>query len=467
MSLLTKRIPTLMAILLLLGLAIGGAYYYWQNRPVASEEAKPIEVRITNIADNKFTVSWTTKSRMTGEIEWGEVGAKLANRARDDRDTGETSGEYLTHHITLAGLQPNTAYAFRILSGKGNRFDNNGSPYSVSTGPVITTTPIADSFYGQVESSGGKPPLEAIAYIAIPGGAPLSTLIKSGGGYSVSLSTARTEDLTEYVAYDPAATVVSVTVVDGIKDGGAMVSLANAAPVPTIMMGEQQDFRTSAATIAQVEPQPQEGTESAEEQTSETPTTPTIFNVEPLGEVPEPTGEVILLNPLEEGEDVATVRPEFFGVGAPETVLSITVHSTTPYSDTVVVDDNGDWVWSPPADLEPGEHTITIAYIDAQGLEQVLTRNFFVGAALAAEPAFEATPSGSTSSPTPTPKPSVTPAPSSSSQYETSPTPAPSVRESMPSTEGGVPVTGIASPTVLTGLIGFAIMVVGALLLAL
>lgn len=462
MALLSKRIPTILALLLLFaGLGFGG-WYLITNRPVVVEGERPKNVRITNVADNKFTVSWTTTESTQGAVEWGEVGQKLNKMGVDDRDSAGSSGKYLTHHVTVSELQPETSYAFRILSGEQKtRFDNNGAPYSLTTGPTIAVTPVAVSFYGQVETEAGQPSGGAIIYITVPGAAPISVLTKASGSYSTSLTTIRTSDLSEYVAHDPKATVISILATDGKKESNVSVSTTNAAPVPTIVMGKTHDFRTQAeAVVAEVTPT---GEAIAE--------TPTVFNVEPLGEVPDSGGQVVLLNPAEEGEQVATTQPEFFGIGPAATVISITVQSTTPYSDTLVVDEFGEWSWSPPADLTPGEHTVTIAYVDLAGIEQVLSRTFTVAPAMAQSVAFEATPSGSTTtkSPSPTPKPS--PLASSSSQFETSPSPSPivyaSVREGLPSTESGVPVSGVMAPTVLTALMGFAIVVIGALLLAL
>jgi len=463
MQILSKRIPTIIALILLVVAMGGGWWYLNKERPVATADEKPQAVRVTNVADNKFSVTWTTSGVTVGEIEWGVAGEKLSHLASDDRDTTKEPQKYQTHHITISELQPSTQYVFRIISGeKKVRFDDNGSPYKVQTGPSIAITPPAHSFYGQVETETGQPLGGAIVYLLIPGAAPVSVLTKSSGGYSLSLSTIRAADLTKYVSYDPKATVVGVTVTTGKVESSASVATANAAPAPTIVMGRDNTLPAKEPQVAQVEEASQEA------KTVQTGETPTVFNVEPLGEVPGESGQVILLSPTEEGETVATDRPEIFGVGPAQTVISITLHSATPYSDTVVVDSAGEWAWTPPANLEPGEHTLTIAYVDLAGLERVITRNFVVQPALAEEPAFEATPSAST---TPTPKPSATatfkPSPTPQIDVNSQATPAASPREVIPSTESGVPVSGVMTPTVLTVMLGFVIMVVGALLVAL
>jgi hypothetical protein len=190
-----------------------------------------------------------------------------------------------------------------------------------------------------------------------------------------------------------------------------------------------------------------------------------VFNVEPLGDGTRGggSGEVKLLNPAREGEVVATTLPEFRGVAPGSTVLAITVHSNTPYSDTVIASNDGTWAWSPPDELEPGEHVITIAYLDTDGIEQIIERTFTVSKALAQEgdPSFEATPSGSTASPSPSPSPSLKPSPTGSSVATASP------RVTTPSTQSGVPVSGVLEYTWLTAGLGLLVIVLGVTLLAL
>lgn len=455
MNLLTKRLPTILAILLLLGLAAGLAWYWQNSQPVVAEELRPQKVRISNVADSKFTVSWVTSEKVAGKVEYGAVGQKLSEVAMDERDSG-TAGQYRTHHVTVSGLQPSTQYAFRILSGENeSRFDNNGSPYSVSTGRVISATPPAATFYGQVELSDGQAAAGAIVYVALPNAQVASTIVKGSGNYSIPIATIRSSDGNSYATYEASTTAASVTVEDGSETATATVLMANSAPVPTMRMGQTHDFRAAAGTN-----QPSEEVPGVAEVVAEPIG---IFNVEPLAGSDGQTGGVKILNPGKEGEEVASTQPEFRGLAPKGAVLTITVHSSVPYSGTVQVDNDGTWEWTPPAELEDGEHTISIAYIDAQGVERTLTRMFTVSSALAqaGDPSFEATPSSTTKSPSPTP--SLSPSPTASSTASASASP----RVSNPSTESGVPVTGVFEVTLLTGLVGLVIMVLGAALLVL
>ena len=429
MNLLTKRFPTILGLLLLVAGIVGSVYYFRGQSTKIPEGVVPQKVRITNIADNKFSVSWTTSTATNGSVEYGQVGEKLTNKVSDERDTA-SPGLYQTHHVTIEGLQPSTQYALRILSGeKSVRFDNNGSPYTTMTGPVIGATPVSQNFYGNVELPSKQPAGGSLVYLTLPGAATASTVVSQSGNYAFTLSTMRSSDLRSYVKYDPAASIVSVTIESGKQQSVASVSLANSAPVPTITLGQNADFLN----------QPEAAPAVAEVQTA----APAIFNVEPLagqGEINEVgKAAVTILNPREAGEVLATLRPEFRGTGPAQTTLTIALTGQKAISDTVMVASDGTWSFDPAIDLKAGAQTITISYIADGGSTQKVERNFIISTSTAGlDPAFVSSPSAST-------------------------TP----RTVMPATDSGVPVTGVIENTLLTGALGVVIMVVGAALLAL
>ena len=156
---------------------------------------------------------------------------------------------------------------------------------------------------------------------------------------------------------------------------------------------------------------------------------------------------------LEAEETINTQQPEIIGRGPIGKELQITIESSQAYTDTITVDENGDWDWTPPEDLEPGDHTITITYQDDEGLLQTLSQTFTVLAAGSSQlPSFSATPSGE-ASPSSTPTPTLSP----------SPTPTLSARTALPSTEGGVPTSGYLTPTFLVFIMGLVLISFGTL----
>ncbi len=440
MSLLTKRIPTLFGLLLVVAMVAIGFYFYKNSNPKIASTITPQRVRITNVADNKFSVSWITETETLGVVEYGQVGEKLTKRGSDERDKSQTNGVYLTHHVTIEGLQPNSQYAFRIRSGESlTSFDNNGSPYAVTTGAVIGSTPVSKNFYGTIELPSKQSPQGTIVYVALPGAAVASTLVNDSGNYAVTLSTIRTSDLRGYAQFDPSATIATVTLESGKQQSTATVSLSNAAPVPTITLGKNVDFRNlpgveQTPVVAELIPKAE---------------TPTIFNVEPLTEENEinavGSANVTLLNPSVSGETISSLRPEFRGTGPKNTVLSIVLTGQKTMSEVVTIEADGTWSLSPKSDLKVGTQTITVAYLGSGGTEQQIEREFVIASpGLGGEPAFVATPSAS---------------------KKASPTPMASERAAMPATESGVPVTGVITNTIMLGLAGVFIIILGTVLL--
>ncbi|MFZ2199602.1 MAG: fibronectin type III domain-containing protein [Microgenomates group bacterium] len=440
MNLLAKRIPTILG-LVFIGVAVGAYFYFFQNKSgTTSQEIIPQKVKITNVADNKFSVSWVSKSPTQGYIEYGTVGSKIESKASDSRDNATTKGEFVTHHVSLEGLQPNTQYAFRIVSGdKATKFDNNGSPYTVTTGPVIGVTPKSINFYGSVQNPGKQPAGGSIIYLTLPGGSTNSVLIGETGNYAFTLSTMRSSDFKSYVEFDPSATIANIEVESGSATSIANVTLANSAPVPVITLGQNQDFLTIAdiPNIAEVKPQGE---------------IPSIFNVEPISgnDVNAiTTPSVTLTNPKEEGETLKTLRPEFRGTGPAGTALSIALTGQKAISDTLEIGVDKTWSWSPVIDLKTGKQKITVSYIASSGATTKIERGFTVStSSTGLDPAFVSSPSASLKA---SPKASATTTP----------------RAAMPATDSAVPVTGVIENTLLTAGLGIVIMVVGAVLLVL
>lgn len=454
MNIFRARLPTIVG-LLVLGVGIAAGIYVVNSRRVVvdMESYQPSAVRITNVADNKFSVSWVTDTAMMGRVIYGKVGEEIAQVAVDDRDTlgGGVSGNYTTHHISVEGLQPNTQYAFRIESGEeGVVYDDGGRPYIVTTGPVLTTTPPANSVYGEVRDQASLPAEGALVYLAIPGSVPLSTLVKSSGNWTVGMSTARTSDLLSYIEFDPKATVISISVESGKQQASATVNTANSAPVPLIVLGESYDFRQAPAVAQEVESEV-EASESADTGGEEVTIAEIsdddfsdlgVFNVAPLGDEADADTSVVILNPADEGEILATQRPDFRGTGPSGVELSILVGAKKTYSGLATVEADGTWSWSPTGDLDIGANTITITYQDTEGDTRATQRNFYVieGGDF---PAFEATPSGGT-----TPSPSPTPTPSPNTGGANNPSPSPSLSPSPSASASGSPKAS-ASPSPL------------------
>lgn len=423
--------PTALGLLILL-VALGVGLYWAKNKtaPTNVGAGAPKQVRLTNVVDTGFTVSWITDQATSGKIKLGTESNSLKTEVLDDRDqiSGET-GSFETHHLTSKNLKPNTKYWFKIDSG-GKSFDNQGKPFEVTTGPTLGSPPPADPIYGTVMTATQTPAEGSLVYINLANAAPLSALAKSGGHWAMSLSTARTSDLKSFLSYDTQATLVNLLVQGGRQGTApAITTTANDSPVPVIVLGQSHDFRAQASTLPDLTAPP--ATAGGQTATGFSALNPLIAQTQPA----TPSGTVTLENPGLDGEVINATQPAFIGSGPPGTVLAIEIHSTDSYTGTATINPDGDWEFIPPQGLSAGTHTITIAYLDSSGAEQTLSRSFVIAAAGESEaPAITATPSGAT---------------------------ADSGRTAMPSTSSGVPQPGAGDLSWLLFLAGLGLVIGG------
>src|SRR3989344_1851119 len=104
-----SNIPPVLGILAVVGGLVAGVVLL--NQPLrnlvgASPEETPKEVKITNVSDTGFVVSWLTDKSTSGYVQHGEK-EKPELVISDDRDQerGEI-GNYFTHLVTVKALKP-------------------------------------------------------------------------------------------------------------------------------------------------------------------------------------------------------------------------------------------------------------------------------------------------------------------------------------------------------------------------
>lgn len=446
------RIPTLLGLLTLL-LGVAGSVWLISSKQLlflkANSSEQPSYISLTNTTDTSFTVSWITDKPVSGTVIYGTDLNNLSQAAADDRDQESSKvSPYSTHHVTVGKfrpLTPSSTYYFIIQSG-GTVYDSQGKPYQTKTAPAIIgqAPTLSDTVSGKVVNSDGAPAVGTIVYLSLPNVAPQSTLTTASGNWVIPLTLARSSDLSGLATYDKVAGAAEFFVQGdtGEKTANASASLSNARPTPTITLGQTYNWIAS-----------QSG-ESPSPQPTSSPTSRGSFALEPLAPPSVSTREVTIVSPSS-GESVNTSRPAIVGTGPKGTRLSITVESPGKLSGSATVAADGTWTWSVPTDLPAGQHTLTITYTNPLGELRRLTKKFTVLAAESSLPAFVATPSGSIA-PTPTPTPTSTPRATSTPSPTPTPSPTTSPRVSLPSTESGVPVSGVSTPTL--GLIIFGLI---------
>jgi len=434
-----KKLPTILALLILLsGVTVGVFLVRREIRQTlqASPEITPKQVKVTNITDKSFSVSWITDGAVAGSIRFGPD-SEMGLTALDDRDaiSGNTDN-FTTHHISVKNLQPATKYSFKIIS-RDKEFDDNGQAYNLTTGPILKQPlPENDVAYGIILQADANPAEGAIVYLSLSNGVPQSTLTKNSGSWVIPLNTIRSDDLVSYLVYDPQASIENIFV-QGAGSGmaTAVTVTQNDNPTPNITLGQTYDFRQAPAeaTPPPAADQPQDRFDTAG--------------------LPSPTTKQLQIDNPQESEVLNTLQPEFWGSGPVGETLTIEIHSPENTTTQVAINQNGYWYWSPPQDLTPGKHTITISLPNGESISRLFT----VLAADAGEPpAFTSTPSA-TLTPTATPIASGTATPTPIVPTAT-PTTA---RTSMPSTDSGVPDSGVLTPTFVFSIMGIILIAAG------
>lgn len=428
-----NKIPTILGIIILLAGTFLGVFYLNMTQVFkigASPQTTPKDIRVSNISDNSATISWITDGETTDFLNWGTT---QNNVGRVEQEDGANS-KYFVHSITLTGLTANTNYFYRI-NANGTSYDSGGIPWQFTTGAVLNAGKTSFPISGSIFTSSGQPAKRALVYLNV-GGYIASTLTSDTGNFVLQLANIRSSDLQNYAQIDPGGTLLEISVQGG-SDGTASAQIfpQSANPVPAMVLGQVYDFKSRGPNSAGQNP-------GVNLQLPLSATPESKFNVDVSTGSAKPKS--VLLENITEGETVTSTQPQFFGKGPGGENITITVHSETPVTGSVQIPANGSWSWTPPSNLAPGAHTITISWVDVSGITRSLTRNFVVQAGEV--PAFTASGSGSTASPTPTVKPTATP------KATLIPTPA-STASAQP-----IPVTGELTPTLVLSIMGIVVM---------
>ena len=383
-----KRIPTLLAVLLL-AIGVGATSYLVQQRVIIFQNAAPPDtpqnIRITNISDSSFTVTYTTVTSVIGTVTVSE--GSTTQTILDDRD--EQSGvpkPYTVHSISIKDLKPDTTYSFKILSGT-TTYLNADKPFTLTTAPQITGSPNEQNpLAGKIVLPSGEKPQAALIFATTDNGQLLSTLLNPSGLYILPLNTMRTKDLSAPMHFT-SQSVMQLLITDGTATSNVSVGIGSINPVPPITLSQNYDFTMSTNPLA---------TGSAQK-SFPIFSTDTTFSASPEIIVPK------------SNQSFTDTQPQFSGTALPNKTVSITIHSSNAIQAQVTTNAAGNWTYRPTTPLTPGKHTITITTADQYGILKTIEQSFVVYAA-GSEVNQSATPSA-TLAPTATPTPTATTTP--------------------------------------------------------
>ena len=433
-----KKIPTILGLIILISGVFVGVFLTNQKTSFtskASGSCNPKNSQITNITNNAASISFVTESMCLSSLS-------VNNQTIENEAIISADQKSKIHYFDVINLNADTEYSFSIITN-GTSYKESSYTFKTATNPS-GPIPSSNLAWGRVFTPELKAAKKVMVFVNIPGASPLSALVTSLGNWNISLANSFNESKTG--RFTPTKNTSEEIIVIDQENQITQITgnTSNNDPTPDIILGQNQ-FSSSTVTY-------------------DTKTdTGSLSSVTPVSD----SKELDILNP-KENESISTQKPDFFGTGPINSTVKIEVHSSTIYNGEVTVNNNGSWNWSPPSNLEPGEHTITATVI-INGVEKVISRNFTV---LAADGniAYSASPSASiinTQTPTPTltitPTPTFTPTPTKTVIFTTS-TPTSTLNPTnIPitsiSTSSGIPKTGNTTPTILLLLIASSFIV--------
>jgi len=483
-SLWKRQIPTILGLSILVVALVAGLLFFSSGTgvfaPRATPQTTPKSIKLSNVTDSSFTVSFLTDESTAGFVKYGTETDSLGSQASDDRDQLSGSvGTFPLHHITIRGLQPNTTYYYSLGTGSQASFDNQGQPFTVKTAQRAGAPSAAKTIYGNILNENGGPAEGSIVYISVDGVGEMSSLVKGSGSWAVPLSNARVSDGSTYAEISDETTLTLRAQGPKAQQKSELTTtVSQAQPVPPITFGQDPslaaapvieevvdeteasdevpmdelvDDSSDASSSAEADDGANTGglSELANQVTPETATDSGTASSSAS------TSDSVLDLQKGNNQEVNTTQPTITGIAAPNVVVTISVHSDTQIEQQLTTDASGKFVLDIAAleqQLEPGEHTIEYSYTDPS-TGQTITKSYTFTVAGTSAQLAAANTSGTGGTNSPVPFGSGNPFPIGGATSSASPTPAatmsatPSARTSQPSTASGIPVSGSVGTT--------------------
>ncbi|MEW6606441.1 MAG: fibronectin type III domain-containing protein, partial [bacterium] len=338
----------------------------------AQANTTPQKMRITNLRDTQFTISWITATSTIGQINYGTT-TTLVRSAYDDR--GSMTLSY-THHITITKLIPLTTYYYDIISGESID-NNNGKHYSIIT--ATSTIPSgSDVAWGTVTYENGTTNAEgAIIYIQLQdndgqgntgSSAYASTLVDLNGIWNIELVNIRTQDHNGLFAYslwgdnlfifgEGAGAGIFSKIIDTANDSPAPLQRLSFPPIiANIIEPASNTFLAGTVTIKAQAQDNESGIDKMELWVGTK--TDCLLETDISAGIPgTTTSNLITTNYLDGIYDLFCVAIDHVGNRATSTIpYPITIDNTKPQTPTLVSITNGvldgklNLIWTPGTD---------------------------------------------------------------------------------------------------------------------
>lgn len=407
-----KRIPTVFALfILIVGLVTTAILVqkgvFTTSRATPNEE--PQNIKITNLTNNSFTVTFTTLDPTIAAVNM--VSTDPQKVVYDFRNPGGGT-PFKSHFITVSDLKPETTYEFNIISN-GTIYQENGKNFTVTT--ARGNAPSNSNGYvlsGTILLPDGSPASDVLITATIPNSALVSTVTDNNGAYEIPTNLIRNPSHDQILTLVP-GTTISISAIKGNDVSTFSYQYQTGIKIPTIILSQNYSFITS-------------------EKEMEISTSSSLLTLP--SDIKKPS-EIKISTP-KNNQSLTDIRPLFKGTAFPNTLVSISIQPN-PISVQVRTDPNGNWAYRPAVTLTPGKHSITIQAPDNNGVTRTETNSFTIFAS-GSQIAESATPSATF---TPTPTTPVTPTATPTPTIISNPTPTPIVSPT--------PTIAVVTPTAI------------------
>lgn len=423
------RIPTIIGLFMLIVSLFGGVYLTSKNQDLtskASSDCQPQNPQVTNITHNSAEISYFTQGECSSVL-------KVDNRTISNHFSS-VSTKSKTHYFIVNNLKEKSKYSYSLINA-GKTYTNQNYSFTTASKP-IGNIPTSNLAWGRVFNPDMSPASNSIVYLNLPGASPLSSPVTENGYWNISLAISFNSDKNNWFSI-PSDSQEDIIVISA--DGQTTQITSHSSrnnPVPDIIIGQN--------SFSDTQPLSQ-------------PTTGQINQIDL-----NPASKNLEIHNPSDNETLSTQKPEFFGSAPSSSKVIIKVESPETINSETTSSPDGSWSWSPPSDLSPGEHTITVTAQDPiTGIWQTVSRRFTVLAAdsdstLAFSSSSSATPVVSTPTSVPVVTKTLSPTPLPSKTPVT--TLVPTSKPSAVPTISEMPVAGNSSPTTLFLLFSFPLI---------
>lgn len=356
-----NKLPTVIGFLfVLLITVIFSKFFLGMAGPSKASLKVAKRVEMVNLSPTQVSIFWQTDKKESGWVLYGEAENKENKIILDEKDLnniGEKKGKYITHLATLKELIPGKKYFFKIVTDNNEIIiQPNGKSFSFITpqknlSNIQNTSP---AFGKVLQSNSISPLINSYIILSVKNSYPLLTQIKSegDGSWLIPLNQIYSKDSQNILTIsDKDRIIIEVVTSDG--EGLTITTIkSKVSPLPqTIVFSKDRNFSF---------------VEEDNVLSAFTNSTSAIVN-----------GKTEILYP-KEGSLIPGNIPLIKGITTPSTKLEITVNSKKTYSSITTSDNEGNWSYLLPENLELGPHTIVVKTKDKEGKEVLVTRKFTI-----------------------------------------------------------------------------------------